>query len=147
MLVPGDQAPDFVATAHDGRRIALSDFRGRKVLLWFFPQAHTPGCTMEARGFRDLYPDFQRLNVAILGASFDTREENTAFAIRLSLPFPLLCDTDKRLALAYGAVDDTTAITPRRVSCLIDGDGRVMRYYPQVSARDHPAEVLRDLLG
>jgi len=83
----------------------------------------------------------------ILGASFDTAEDNAAFARKFSLPFPLLCDTDKSLALAYGAADDRSARTPRRVSCLIDEQGRVLRYYAQVSAREHVGEVLQDLAG
>jgi peroxiredoxin Q/BCP len=72
--------------------------------------------------------------------------ENSAFAKKFSLPFPLLCDTDKTLAIAYGAADDTSARTPRRISCLIDEEGKVLRYYPQVAARDHPMEVLQHLV-
>jgi len=83
----------------------------------------------------------------ILGASFDTPEDNAAFARKFSLPFPLLCDTDKSLALAYGAAADLSARSAKRVSCLIDEQGRVLRYYPQVSAREHVAEVLGDLAG
>ena len=83
----------------------------------------------------------------ILGASFDTPEDNAAFARKFSLPFPLLCDTDKSLAIKYGAADDASARSARRVSCLIDEQGRVLRYYSQVSAREHVGEVLQDLAG
>ena len=83
----------------------------------------------------------------ILGASFDTPEDNAAFARKYALPFPLLCDTDKSLALAYGAADDRSARSAKRVSCLIDEQGRVLRYYAQVSTREHVAEVLADLAG
>ena len=82
--------------------------------------------------------------MTILGASFDTPADNAAFARKFSFPFPLLSDPDRSLALAYGAADDRFA---KRVSCLIDEEGRVLRYYPQVSAREHVGEVLRDLVG
>jgi len=85
--------------------------------------------------------------VTILGASFDTPADNAAFAQKFSFPFPLLSDPDRSLALAYGAADDASARSAKRVSCLIDEEGRVLRYYPQVAARDHPAEVLRDLVA
>ena len=83
--------------------------------------------------------------MTILGASFDTPADNAAFAKKFSFPFPLLSDTDRSLALAYGAADDASAKFAKRVSCLIDEEGRVLRYYPQVSARQHVAEVLQDL--
>jgi thioredoxin-dependent peroxiredoxin len=81
----------------------------------------------------------------ILGASFDTPADNAAFAQKFGFPFPLLCDTERSLGLAYGAADDRSARTAKRVSCLIDEQGRVLRFYPQVAAREHVAEVLQDL--
>jgi len=81
----------------------------------------------------------------ILGASFDPPEDNAAFAKKFALPFPLLCDTDRSVAIKYGAADDASARSARRISCLIDEAGRVLRYYPQVAAREHVGEVLRDL--
>ena len=85
--------------------------------------------------------------MTILGASLDTPTDNAAFARKFSFPFPLLSDTDRSLAFAYGAADDPSAQFAKRVSCLIDEEGRVLRYYPQVSAREHVGEVLRDLAG
>ena len=85
--------------------------------------------------------------MTILGASFDTPADNAAFVRKFSFPFPLLSDTDRSLALAYGAADDASAKFAKRVSCLIDEEGRVLRYYPQVSAREHVTEVLSDLAG
>ena len=145
MLKPGDRAPDFTATAHDGRQVALKDFRGKKVLLYFYPRADTPGCTTEGIGFRDRIGDFGELGTVILGASFDTPERNAAFAKKFAFPFLLLSDTDKSLAIKYGAADDASAKSAKRVSCLIDEQGRVLRYYPQVAAREHVGEVLQDL--
>jgi len=83
----------------------------------------------------------------ILGASFDGPEDNAAFAKKFGFPFPLLCDTDRSLAIKYGAADDASARSARRVSCLIDEEGRVLKYYPQVAAREHVGEVLQDLAG
>ena len=80
-----------------------------------------------------------------MGASFDKPERNAAFAKKYAFPFPLISDTDKSLAIKYGAADDASATSAKRVSCLIDEKGRVLRYYPQVSAREHVAEVLQDL--
>ena len=85
--------------------------------------------------------------MTILGASFDTPADNAAFAKKFSFPFPLLSDTDRSLALAYGAADDPSSQFAKRVSCLIDEQGRVLRYYPQVAAREYVGEVLRDLAG
>jgi len=87
------------------------------------------------------------LNVTILGASFDTPADNAAFARKFSFPFLLLSDPDRSLALAYGAANDASAQFAKRVSCLIDEEGRVLRYYPQVAARQHVEEVLSDLAG
>ena len=145
MLKPGDPAPDFTATTHDGRKITLQDYRGKKVLLYFYPRADTPGCTAEGIGFRDRIRDFEQLNTVILGASFDTPKENAAFAKKFSFPFPLLSDTDKSIAIKYGAAADASAKSAKRVSCLIDEQGHVLRYYPQVAAREHVGEVLQDL--
>jgi len=85
--------------------------------------------------------------VTILGASFDTPADNAAFARKFSFPFLLLSDPDRSLALAYGAANDASAQFAKRVSCLIDEEGRVLRYYPQVAARQHVEEVLSDLAG
>ena len=85
--------------------------------------------------------------MTILGASFDTPDDNAAFARKFSFPFLLLSDPDRSLALAYGAANDASAQFAKRVSCLIDEQGRVLRYYPQVAARQHVEEVLSDLAG
>ena len=82
-----------------------------------------------------------------MGASFDTPEDNAAFARKFSFPFPLICDMDRSIGRAYGAAEDLAAQYAKRVSCLIDEQGRVLKYYPQVAPREHVAEVLRDLTG
>jgi len=100
---------------------------------------------LEARGFRDQMEYFRQLGIAVVGISFDSQEENAAFADKYALPFPLLCDTERTVGLAYGACDDLKARYPRRISYLIDEQGRIERVYAQVDPRDHPAQVLADL--
>lgn len=146
MLKVGDLAPEFTQTTHEGKSLALADLRGRKVLLWFFPEAGSPGCTTEAKSLQEHRSYFDECNVLLLGASFDQVEENAAFAQKLGLDFPLLCDTSRVVALAYGACQDPKARYPERISVLIDEGGRVMRVYDHVDPRDHAARALADLI-
>jgi thioredoxin-dependent peroxiredoxin len=146
MLKIGDPAPEFTQITHQGKLISLADLRGHRVLLWFFPEAGSPGCTTEARSFQEHRPYFDENNVMLLGASFDTVEDNAAFAQKLGLDFPLLCDTGRIVALAYGACQNPKARYPERISVLIDEHGRVMRIYDSVDPRDHAARTLADLI-
>jgi peroxiredoxin Q/BCP len=147
MLKPGDNAPDFTAMTHAGQPLSLSSLRGSKILLWFYPQAGTPGCTTEGCSLRDNYNYYQENNIVVLGVSFDPMEDNAAFAAKFDLPFVLLCDTERKVGLAYGACDNPKAAYAERISYLIDEQGRVLRVYPQVDPRIHAAEVLADLLS
>jgi peroxiredoxin Q/BCP len=146
MVKPGELAPEFIQRTHQGNSLSLASLRGRKVLLWFFPEAGSPGCSTEARSLQEHRSFFDESNIALIGASFDQVEDNAAFAQRLGLSFPLLCDSDRSVALAYGACQDLRARYPDRVSVLIDEQGRVMRVYDQVDPRDHAARVLADLI-
>jgi peroxiredoxin Q/BCP len=145
MLNVGDPAPDFAVPDHTGRMRRLSDFRGKNVVLWFYPKASTPGWTLEGRGFRDHYAEFQAKNAEILGASFDTVEENAEFAREQGFPFPLLCDVKREIGLAYGSADSPTSENASRISYIIGPDGRVTHAYPKVSPKAHPDEVLAAL--
>jgi thioredoxin-dependent peroxiredoxin len=147
MLKVGDPAPDFTLTTHQGNRLTLGELRGRKVLIWFYPEADTPGWTAEGRGFRGQQSDFAENNIVVLGASFNTVEENAAFAKKNDFNFPLLCDTDRTLGLAYGACDSAKARYAKRLSILVDEEGKVARVYESVNPRDHAAQVLVDVLG
>lgn len=144
---PGDPAPDFRLQDHTGRERSLAEYRGKRLLLWFYPKADTPGCTKEGCGFRDRTPDYAKLGIEILGASFDTPAENAAFVKKYDFRFPLLCDTTRTLGLAYGACDDPKAQYPARISVLIGADGRVERTWSQVDAKTHPETVLAELGG
>ena len=146
MLKVGDIAPEFSQLTHQGKSVSLADLRGHKVLLWFFPEAGSPACTTEAKSLQEHHSYFDQYNVLLLGASFDTVEENAAFARKLGLDFPLLCDTTRAVGLAYGACQQPKARYPERISVLIDEHGRVMRIYDQVDPRDHAARVLADLI-
>lgn len=147
MLKVGDSAPEFTLQTHEGKPLTLSSLRGKKVLLWFYPKADTPGCTTEGRGFRDQYPDFVANNIVVLGVSFDNVEDNAAFVKKFDFPFPLLCDTERTAGMAYGACDNPKARSANRISYLIDEQGKIARVYPQVNPRQHPAQVLADVLG
>jgi len=143
----GELAPDFTLASHDGGSLALKSLRGAKVLLWFFVEANTPGCTLEGRGFRDHQSYFDKNNIRVVGVSFDSIEDNAAFARRYEFGFPLLSDTDHAVAIAYGACAGGDARYPERVSFLLDEHGKIERVYDQVDPRDHPARVLADVLG
>lgn len=147
MLKPGDDAPDFTLQTEEGKPLSLKDSRGKKVLLWFYPQANTPACTAEACSLRDNFDYYLESDIVVLGVSFDPVEDNRAFAKKFQLPFHLLSDIERKVALAYGACTDPKAAYADRISYLIDEQGRIARTYPQVDPRIHAAEVLADLLG
>ncbi|KFE60610.1 peroxiredoxin [Hyalangium minutum] len=145
MLKPGDVAPDFTVKDHTGRTHTLSEYRGKSVVLWFYPKADTPGCTAEGCGFRDQRDQYSKKNAVILGISFDTAEENKAFSEKFVFNFPLLCDTDRKVGFAYGACDELQAANARRVGVIIGPDGKVKAYYPKVDARAFPQQALGEL--
>lgn len=147
MLEQGDPAPDFTLTTHEGKQLRLADLRGRKVLLWFYVEADTPGCTLEGRGFRDQAEYFADNNIEVVGASFDGVQENAAFAQKHAFTFPLMSDSTRAVAIAYGACSDPKARYPGRISFLIDEQGMIERVYDRVDPRDHAARVLADVLG
>jgi thioredoxin-dependent peroxiredoxin len=147
MLKAGDLAPDFTLPATDGGQFALSSLRGRSVLLWFFPEADTPGCSLEGRGLRDHREYFDQSAIEIVGVSFDNLADNSAFARKHNFGFRLLSDTTHEIALAYGACESLKARYPERISFLIDANGRIERIYDKVDPRDHAAQVLADVLG
>lgn len=150
MLDVGDDAPGFELTDQNGKTVSLSDFEGRRVLLYFFPEAMTPGCETQARRFRDLYGEFQDREVAVVGISPDPVETLAEFAGKEDLPFPLLSDTDAEVADAYeshgekrlrGVMREMTL----RNSYLIGPDGTIEATYESVMPYDHPPDVLEDV--
>jgi thioredoxin-dependent peroxiredoxin len=123
MLAVGTEAPDFSGTTADGSRLTLSSLRGHPVVLYFYPKANTYGCTLEARGFTQHYPEFQAAGVSIVGVSVDTVESQKSFVDKCDIPFPLVADHDKAIAKQYGVLG--LLGTAKRVTFLLDASGRV----------------------
>ena len=148
MLEPGTAPPPFTLEDAGGRPVSLGDFRGRDVVLFFYPADDTPGCTKEACGFRDASDDFDALGVTVLGVSPDAAASHRDFAAKYRLPFALLSDPDRSVMRAYGAYGEKTLYGRRvtgviRSTVWIGPDGRVRRHWPRVSnAAQHPGKVL-----
>lgn len=147
----GDLAPDFALPDQQGHIRRLSDFRGQWVVLYFYPRDNTPGCTKQACGFRDLFPEFQKRKVAVLGISVDSIRSHEGFARKYDLPFPLLADQKKEVVRAYGVWGKKTfmgrqTMGTHRTSFLIDPQGRIAKIYEKVKPEGHAEHVLRDVL-
>ena len=123
MIAVGQQAPDFSANVADGSRISLSAFRGHPVVLYFYPKANTTGCTLEARGFTEHFPEFQRAGVAVIGVSVDSVDSQKSFADKCAIPFPLVSDADRSIARQYGVLG--LLGMAKRVTFLLDAGGTV----------------------
>jgi thioredoxin-dependent peroxiredoxin len=149
MLKVGDVAPAFSTDAVQGDQstpVKLSDYRGRKVVLYFYPKDGTPGCTKEACSFRDGYQHLQRWGIVLFGCSIDSADNHRAFARKYSLPFPLLIDPDNKIAKAYGADNGIPILgLDRRVTYVIGEDGRILKVYPKVDPAGHATEIISDL--
>jgi peroxiredoxin Q/BCP len=149
----GKTAPAFSLPDAHGRKVSLSDFRGRNVVLYFYPRDNTPGCTKEAQGFRDLWREIQAQNAVVLGISPDSSESHDRFACEHELPFPLLADPEREVLARYGAYGEkmmygkkTTGVI--RSTVWIGPDGKVKKHWRRVArAADHPAAVLAALKG
>jgi peroxiredoxin Q/BCP len=147
MLKEGDLAPDFTARDASGNEIKLSDFRGKRVVLYFYPKDDTPGCTKEACSFRDAYARFEERGIKVLGVSLDTEESHRQFASKYNLPFTLLSDPDHRIGDAYGTYGkhvfgDKEYWTNARKTFLIDEEGRIKKIFDKVDVERHADEVL-----
>ena len=152
MPVPqvGQPAPDFQLQTDAGETVRLSDLRGRSVVLFFYPEADTPNCTVEACGFRDHYTDFQVQGTAVFGISPDSVGKQSAFSQKFGIPYPLLADTDHRVAEAYGVWQlkkgaDSEYMGVLRATFVIDPQGLVCHVYERVQAEGHSQEVLQSL--
>ena len=146
MLVPGERAPAFTLPDQRGEKVRLTDFRGRKVLVFFYPKANTPGCTAQACGLRDAAPDLE--DVAVLGISPDPPEVQAAFDQESGLGFPLLSDPQHRVADKYGAWGEKKMYGRSyqgviRSAFLVDEHGRVAEAWYRISPKDTAKKVLR----
>ncbi|MDP5228130.1 MULTISPECIES: peroxiredoxin [Arthrobacter] len=150
-LIPGAEAPDFTLTDGKGEAHRLSDYRGKNVVVYFYPKAATPGCTTEACDFRDSLAGFKGHGYEVLGISPDPQEAIASFADDFSLSYPLLADQDHKVALAYGAwgeklLDGEVVEGLVRSTVVVDPEGKVKLAKYQVAADGHVA-ALKDELG
>lgn len=142
----GAAAPDFELKDQNGQLHSIEDYRGRWVVLYFYPKDDTPGCTTEACEFRDNVFAFKDLDCQILGVSLDDEASHREFAEKYGLPFPLLADTTGMAATAYGVKSNIVGMTvAKRQTFLIDPDGNVARHYAKVDPDTHSKQVLADL--
>ncbi len=149
---PGDPAPDFSCLATDGSTIALKDFRGKKLVLYFYPMDDTPGCTAQACSLRDYNRDIAAKGAAILGVSAQGEASHQRFTAKYRLNFPLLADTDRAMAKAYGVAGSGLFGVARglvgmneRVTFIIDEKGRVAEVLDDPNCTNHGEEVLKFL--
>jgi peroxiredoxin Q/BCP len=148
MLQEGDAAPDFTAKDQTGAIVKLSDFRGRRVVLYFYPKDDTPGCTKQACSLRDGFSEFERENIKVLGVSMDDEQSHRKFISKYELSFTLLTDADHRVADAYGSYGEKhfagkNYMGVLRKTFLIDEQGRIKRVFEKVKVDEHADEVLR----
>lgn len=141
-------AHNFTLEDQEGKEHSLSQYKGRWVILYFYPKDDTPGCTTEACAFRDSFTELQKHDVVILGVSKDTVESHKHFAEKHNLNFPLLADTDAEVSKAYEAYDEHhfpgfSGI--KRVTYIIDPDGDITKIYPKVDPVGHAKEILQEL--
>ncbi len=141
MLEKGTKAPDFSVRDHNGNIVRISDLKGKKIVLWFYPKADTPGCTIEGKGFRDDYETFVKKNTVVLGVSLDNEDDNKTFAEKFNFPYPLLCDVNREISLAYEAVKGKEDEYASRITYVIGEDGNILEAISQVDTKTHSGDL------
>lgn len=141
-LAVGSNAPTFTVKDTNGNTVSLSDFKGKTVVLYFYPKDDTPGCTKQACSFRDAIDQYKSKDIVILGVSADDEVSHQAFAQKYNLNFPLLADTDKSLIKAYDVDGGGYA---KRVTYVIDGNGKIIQVDSSVNTSTHASDVLAAL--
>jgi peroxiredoxin Q/BCP len=147
MLSVGDKAPQFTLNDGEGNQVKLSNFKGKKVVLYFYPKDLTPGCTVEACAFRDDIGPLKKLGAVVLGVSADTEKSHQKFTEKHSLNFPLLADVDHQVSEKYGAWQEKSMYGRKywgvaRVTYIIDENGKIAKVYEKVKAAGHSEEVI-----
>jgi len=147
MVKEGSAAPAFKTTDANGETVSLKDFRGQKVVLYFYPKDDTPGCTKEACSFRDSFSKFKKQGIAVLGVSPDSEASHKKFVAKYKLPFTLLADTDRSISEAYGVYGEKkfmgqTYMRVHRTTFLIDEKGKIKKVFEKVKPDEHASEVL-----
>jgi peroxiredoxin Q/BCP len=150
MLDVNDKAPDIKLEDENGKEVSLKDFKGKTVVLYFYPRADTPGCTKEACSFRDDYKKIQKMGVVLLGASPDKPAAQKKFQEKYHLPFTLLADADKKLCNAFGVIQEKNMYGKKvmgvaRTTFVIGPDGKIQHVFHKVKPEGHSEEVLEYL--
>lgn len=150
MITEKSKAPAFSLKDQDGNTVSLADFKGKKVVLYFYPKDDTTGCTLEAKGFRDNYDEYAKRGVVVLGVSPDSEKSHQKFISKYELPFTLLVDEDHKVASEYGAWGQKKMYGREyegihRTTFLIDEDGKVAKVFPNVKPAGHAEEILGSL--
>ena len=146
----GKKAPDFSLPDEHGNLVKLSSFRGKKVILYFYPADDTPGCTAQACGFRDSFPEIQEKNAVVIGVSPDDARSHQKFRAKYNLPFILLSDPDHVVAEKYGAWGEKTSMGKKSIGIIrshfvIDEQGKIVDAQIKVNAKESPTLALRNL--
>jgi peroxiredoxin Q/BCP len=150
MLEVGTKAPDFKLLNQDGKETSLSDFRGRKIVLYFYSKDNTAGCTKQACGFAERYPDFQEKGAEVIGISKDSVESHRKFADKYNLNFTLLSDTEKKIIEAYDVWKEKNMYGKKtmgvvRATYLIDENGIIIKAFSKVNAAKNPTDMLETI--
>lgn len=150
-LKEGMKAPTFKVSASNGKTLSLQDFKGQRVVLYFYPKDDTPGCTVEACGFRDAYKKIEKTGAVILGVSSDSVKSHEKFIGKYDLPFLLLADEEKEICKAYDvwvrkSMYGREYMGVQRSTFIISPDGKIEKIYPKVDTKIHDQEVLKYLV-
>ena len=150
MLKTGDKAPDFTLASKDGKNISLSDFLGKKVVLYFYPKDNTPGCTRQACAFAGVYGEFEKRGVAVIGISKDSVASHQKFADKYNLPFVLLSDPERKAIEAYGVWQEKkmcgkVSMGVVRTTFIIDENGKIAKIMNKVKPDTNAQEILSEI--
>lgn len=148
MLNEGDYAPDFTTKDQNGNAVKLSDFKGKRVVLYFYPKDDTPGCTKQACSLRDSFDVFEEKGIKIFGVSTDDEKSHQKFISKYNLPFDLLADTEKEIVESYGVWGEKNNYGKKyfginRTTFLIDEEGKIVKIFKKVKVDEHADEVLK----
>ncbi|HTN17129.1 MAG TPA: thioredoxin-dependent thiol peroxidase [Chitinophagaceae bacterium] len=147
ILKPGDKAPAFTAKDQDGNTVSLKDFKGRKVVLYFYPKDDTPTCTVQACNLRDNFAQLKAKDITVIGISVDDEKKHKKFETKYNLPFTLLADPERKIVEAYGVWGEKqfmgrTIIGTHRVSFLVDEKGKIAHIIDKVKSKIHTDQIL-----
>ena len=150
LLNIGDNAPNFSLQDANEESVSLSDFKGKKVVLWFFPKASTPGWTVEGQGFRDEFNTFESNNIVIVGCSADPPAKQKKFCDKQNFPYPMLCDESRSMLEDYGVWGlkkfmGREYMGISRVTYIISEEGLIEKVYDKVATKSHAKDILQDL--